>query len=368
MVEEGPPNPPFIKGLKLAFLFYREAIKPLLDQHFPDLAHSAGRLDQGSEVLGFDTPRSTDHHWGPRVQLFLSHQDFNTYHDDVDEMLRQELPYEIHGYPTHFSPQDIDGGCMMPVSDGPVNHAVMLQTVESFFQSYVNISPDQEIRVIDWLTMPEQCLSTISSGTVFYDGLGTVEAVRARLRYYPWELWLYLLASQWRRISQEEAFVGRTAHVADEIGSRIIAARLVRDIMKLCFLMERTYAPYIKWFGTSFKQLPCAPEVEPVLRRITSAESYYVREAALSEAYTIVARMHNALQITGPMQEEVSKFHDRPYVVIQADEFSEAIRDCITSDEVKALPPHIGAIDQLIDSTDLLTNINHCKHIESLYG
>lgn len=368
MSEDGHPNPLFIKGLKLAALYYREAIRPLLDQHFPGLAHSAGRLDQGSEVLGFDTPRSRDHHWGPRVPLFLSHQNFNTHRNYVDEMLRQELPYEIHGYATNFSPQHLDGGWMIPVSDGPVNHAVMLQTVESFFLTYVNISPDQEIRAIDWLTMPEQCLRTISSGTVFYDGLGTVEAVRARLRYYPRELWLYLLASQWRRISQEEAFVGRTGHVEDEVGSRIVAASLVRDIMKLCFLMERTYAPYIKWFGTGFNQLRCAPELEPVFRRITSAESWEVREEALSGAYTIVARMHNALQITRPMQTGVTKFHGRPYVVIQADEFSEAIRESITSDEVKALPPHIGAIDQFIDSTDLLTNTIHFKHIESLYG
>ncbi len=82
----------------------------------------------------------------------------------------------------------------------------------------------------------------------------------------------------------------------------------------------------------------------------------------------VVHMLFGWIQITRPMQTGVTKFHGRPYVVIQADEFSEAIRESITSDEVKALPPHIGAIDQFIDSTDLLTNTIHFKHIESLYG
>ena len=67
--------PPFIKGLKLSELFFNEAVQPILSTHFPQLELSAGRLDFGSEVLGFDTPMSRDHHWGPRVMLFLRKED-----------------------------------------------------------------------------------------------------------------------------------------------------------------------------------------------------------------------------------------------------------------------------------------------------
>ena len=42
---------PFIKGLELSALFYREAVRPILDEHYPGLAHSAARLDFGSDVL-----------------------------------------------------------------------------------------------------------------------------------------------------------------------------------------------------------------------------------------------------------------------------------------------------------------------------
>ena len=61
----------FIPGLQLSELFYNEVIKGLIDKKFPNLKYSSALIGHGSEVLGFDTPRSTDHHWGPRVMIFL---------------------------------------------------------------------------------------------------------------------------------------------------------------------------------------------------------------------------------------------------------------------------------------------------------
>ena len=58
---------------------------------------------------------------------------------------------------------------------------------------------------------------------------------RAQLAYYPEQVWFYLLASAWKRIAQEEPFVGRCGEAGDEMGSRIITARLMRDLMRLCF-------------------------------------------------------------------------------------------------------------------------------------
>ena len=60
----------FIPGLTLCGDFYREAVRPLLDDAFPGLAHSAALIGSGSEVLGFDDEMSSDHHWG-RVSSFL---------------------------------------------------------------------------------------------------------------------------------------------------------------------------------------------------------------------------------------------------------------------------------------------------------
>ena len=61
----------FIPGLRLAGDFYAEVVRPLLEEEFPALRYAAALLGPGSEVLGFDTRRSADHDWGPRLQVFL---------------------------------------------------------------------------------------------------------------------------------------------------------------------------------------------------------------------------------------------------------------------------------------------------------
>ncbi|MBE0696423.1 MAG: hypothetical protein IH586_05820, partial [Anaerolineaceae bacterium] len=80
--------PDFIPGLALSEAYYWEAVRPILDTHFPDLAHTAALIGFSSEVLGFDTLTSRDHFWGPRLWLFLNPQDFLTKKDAVNQALR----------------------------------------------------------------------------------------------------------------------------------------------------------------------------------------------------------------------------------------------------------------------------------------
>jgi hypothetical protein len=58
----------FVPGLELARTFYDEVLSGIIGP----IPHSAALLGEGSEVLGFDTPRSTDHAWGPRAQIFVA--------------------------------------------------------------------------------------------------------------------------------------------------------------------------------------------------------------------------------------------------------------------------------------------------------
>jgi hypothetical protein len=50
----------FVPGVELARAFYQEVVAPRLG----GVRHSAARLGPGSDVLGYDTARSTDHDWG----------------------------------------------------------------------------------------------------------------------------------------------------------------------------------------------------------------------------------------------------------------------------------------------------------------
>lgn len=76
-------QPSFVPGLILAEGFFHEEVEPILRSHYPDLRYSAALIGIGSEVLEFDTEMSTDHHWGPRVMLFLSPDDFKYKRDGI---------------------------------------------------------------------------------------------------------------------------------------------------------------------------------------------------------------------------------------------------------------------------------------------
>jgi hypothetical protein len=356
---------PFIPGLELCGFFYQEAVRPILERRFAGLEYSAARIGAGSDVLGFDTPQSMDHDWGPRVKLFLRPEDYEAYREAIDRALRQELPGEIRGYPTNFGYHEDRTTVMAAATSGPINHLVTIHTVQGFCQQVLGFDPAGDMRAADWLSVSENHLLMLTAGRVYHDGLGELEPIRAKLRYYPHDVWLYLLAAQWRRIDQEEPFMGRCGQVGDGQGSALIAARLVRDVMRLCFLMERRYAPYIKWFGTAFARLDCAADLMPTFTGVLQGKSWQERQTHLTVAYEHVARMHNALGITDPMPTEVSHFWNRPFLVIHADRFVDAILAQIKDKEVLALPEHLGSLDQFVDSTDA---VNHFRRFRPVFG
>lgn len=359
--------PDFIPGLKLNELFYAEAVRPLLNRHFPRLNHSAVRLGSGSEVLGYDDATSTDHDWGPHLQLFLDPADFDRHHDAIHEMLRQQLPLTFRGYSTHFGATDAEGTRLLADRvEGPVDHRVELWTVAGFCEDYLGWDATRPFPQSRWLTTPQQLLLGITAGQVYHDGLGTLAPVRQTLAYFPDDIWRYLLLCQWSRIGQEEHFVGRTGAVDDETGSALLAARLVHDIMMLWFLYARRYAPYPKWFGTAFARLDGTEAIQPVLQAALHAANWRERETHLCRAYELTATRHNQTKITPPLGEMVSYFYERPFRVIHADRFVSAIRATITNPAIRALPA-IGSIDQFSDNTDLRENRGLQERLAVLY-
>jgi hypothetical protein len=358
----------FVSGLELSRRFYFEAVRPILSRRFPRLRYSAGLLGWGSEVLGFDTPISRDHHWGPRVLIFLGDKKVDELKDEIESALSSELPYEFMGYSTSFGDAE-PNGVRHPVKrkSGKVSHMIQVFSIRSFFQARLGVDPYKKISAARWLTFPQQRLLELTSGEVFYDSLGELEKVREKFRYYPRDVWLYILAAQWKKFSQHEAFVGRAGEVGDELGSRLIASEIVNEIIGLCFLMERRYMPYSKWLGRAFGKLAISRKIAPILSEVLSADNWRSRETRLSKAYSVIAAAHNKLGVTKPLPTRTSNYFSRPYKVIHADVFSEEILKAITSSAVKRLRPNIGSVDQFASSTDLLSDMSLCRELEYIY-
>ena len=365
------PLPTFIPGIELCGAFYWEAVAPVLEAEFAGVEYSAALIGSGSEVLGFDTEMSADHHWGPRLMLFLRPAACARWAEPVRERLCHRLPHVFRGYPTNFGhPNPADNGVQLlqATESGPVNHRVEVLTIRGFVQDALDFDIESTIEPADWLTFPQQRLRTLAAGAVYHDGVG-LDEIRARFRYYPHDVWLYVLAAGWARIAQEEHLMGRAGLVGDELGSALIGSRLVRDTMRLCFLMARQYIPYPKWFGTAFARLSCAGDLTPMLRAAHHAETWQERERHLSAAYEHLAGMHNALGITAPLPAQTSGFWGRPFQVIHGGRFADALLSRIQDPAVKRIAsrPLIGSVDLFSDSTDLLSGPAWREPLRVLY-
>jgi hypothetical protein len=331
-----------IPGLQLAGEFYTQVVAPLLAGRFGRLRYAAALVGPGSEVAGFDTGRSTDHDWGPRLQIFLD-EDSRRHSATVEAMLASHLPASFGGYPVAF-PVTSDLG-------GAARHRVQVVALAGWLAGQIGFDPRQQITLLDWLSVPAQRLAEVTTGAVFHDEPGELTRARARLAWYPDDVWRYLLACQWQRIGQEEAFPGRCAEVADELGSAVVTARLARELMRLCLLMHRRYPPYSKWLGTAFARLPGGTELAALLAAALSAGDWPAREAPLCRACETAAALHNELGLTAPLDPRTRGFYGRPYRVIGAQRFATALRESITDPRIRRLPL-TGSADQFTDSTD----------------
>jgi hypothetical protein len=344
----------FLPGIELARLYYAEAVRPLLDDSVPPLPHAAALIGPGSEVLGFDTPRSTDHDWGPRCQLFLAGDADPGLPGEIAGLLARRLPARFRGYPTVF-----------PASKAPAgatpSHWVEVAPLGDWCTTKLGFDPRAGLGLHDWLATPTQLLAEVTGGAVFHDGLaaqpgGGIAAARLALAWYPDDLWRYVLACQWQRIDQEEPFAGRCAEARDDLGSALVAARLSRDLARLTLLMQRVYPPYSKWLGTALARTPAGARLVPLLTRAATAGSWRDREDGLCACYQAAAELHNDLGLTGQVDPAVRpSFYDRPYRVLGAARFARALLEAISDERIRALPL-TGAVDQLIDSTDALTD------------
>ncbi|MFY1694036.1 DUF4037 domain-containing protein [Solwaraspora sp. WMMA2101] len=356
----------FLPGLELSRRFHHDVVEPVLTTRFPGLSYAAARVDNGSELFGFDTVRSRDHDWGPRLQILL-HDAGPDLVDRVRDEVGAALPETYLGFPTRFTP-DASRSLGVPTLNG-TRHGVTVTRIGDWCRRALGFDPLSGVALLDWLAVPTQRLAEFTGGDVFHDGLpvgpsapggdrggGGLCARRDRLAWYPDDVWRYVLAAGWSRVAGEEPFVGRCGEVGDEIGGAVVAARLIRDLMRLALLVGQRYPPYGKWLGTAFARLPDVDGLAGVLSVAATTDSWQVRTGQLCRAYELLAARTNALGLADPVEPTVRPFHDRPFLVLDAGRFVRALRAAIGDARLRALPA-LGGVDQFVDHTGLLTDV-----------
>lgn len=331
-----------MSGTELARAYWADVVRPILDRELPDVPRAAGRLGAGSDVLGLDDDTSRDHDWGLRLTLLVPADRVA----EADRVLAAALPESYQGWPTAF-----------PVTwDPAVRHRVEVAAPVELVRERtgLDLADATGPGVTDWLSLTGQSVLEVTAGPLFEDTDGEITALRERLTWYPRDVWLHVLAADWMRIEQELPFVGRTGQRGDDLGSRLIAARLATALARLGFLLERRWPPYPKWAGTLFGRLPVAASTTGHLADALAAATWQERDAALRAACEVLHERQRAVGLPtadGPACED---FFDRPFAGLRGD-VAGTLRAAVVDPEVRTLP-HRGGIEQWVDDVGTLTD------------
>jgi hypothetical protein len=324
-----------LHGAGLAEAFHRDVVAGLIQRTAPGLRYAAARLGSGSDVLGFDDPTSRDHDWGCRLTVLVDEADAEAV-GFLEPVLEHELPRSFAGYPVRFA----------TTWDPAVTHKVHLATVYGFAAGRLGVDPRNGLSQLEWLSLTGHSVLETVGGPVFHDETVELARLRGLLRWYPESLEPYLLAAGWQRLAQTMPFVGRTADTGQERQSVLLSGQLVRDLMRLAFLMERQWAPYSKWFEAGFARLSLARPLSEPLDRAATAKAWREREDGLVAAVEVLAQAQRERGLPTP-DRAVVPFWDRPYQTVSED-LVNMLGDWSTG------MPLVGSIEQWVDNDDIL--------------
>lgn len=329
------------RGIEVARRYYDEVVGALLSRRWPGLRHAAARLGTGSEVLGLDDEMSRDHDWGLRLTLLVPPDLV----DDVSSCLEASLPATHAGLPTRFA----------TTSDPVVRHRVEVASVEGFVHSRLGVDACGGLDVVDWLSLTGQSVLEVTAGPVFVDSDGTLTRVRDALTWYPDQVWRYVVATDWVRLGEDLPLMGRAGQRGDDLGSRLLAARVVSTMTHLSFVLARRWPPYPKWTGTMLARLPGADELVPALAAVLAAPEWQSRQRAVQDALVLLERAQGAAGLPVPAAGVAEPFFDRPFLAVRG-EVAELLLGGITDPQVRRLPVGVGSVEQWADNVKVLTN------------
>lgn len=161
----------FIPGATLARRLFEEAVRPLMAEHMPGVPYAAGLVGPGSDVLGYDTARSMDHDWGPRLVIVLSSDDLPAWGDRLGDVFREHLPSTIAGFPTRYGQFADDPGITYMAVDG-ATHRIRIMSHADLLRGLLGIDDASEIDAEFWLTVTGQQILEMTAGPVFHRRCG----------------------------------------------------------------------------------------------------------------------------------------------------------------------------------------------------
>lgn len=262
-----------INALELGRAFFEEVVKPVLARLCPELLAQAacGRFGLGSECLGLDDSISRDHHWGPRVDILFPEEVIRGAAHDGLKKVSQHFPADFRGF--RLAAGHVGGAGLAPEGlDHFMWRAIGRTTVPGTLAA--------------WLDIPEEDITHVINGEVWYDGPGKFTSIREFFgNYYPDDVWKRRIAHWCRYASGMGLYHIRRAVLRENLPFAFIAlGRVIQRTLELAFLLNRTYFPYDKWLYPLFQRLPeLASQMDPWIQETVQSTTSWDRRIELIE-------------------------------------------------------------------------------------
>ena len=252
-----------MKGLELSRKFYEEYGKPMLSEQFPEIEHliAVGLVGSGSDCYGYDDDISQDHDFEPGFCLFVPDEslvDEKTFFNL--ERAYSKLPKEFNGYKRSL---------VKPV--GGSRNGVF--RIKDFYTKKIG-SPNGELTMEQWFSLPDYALAEAVNGEVFEDKLGEFTKIRSKLMNMPEDILLKKLAGNLLIMAQSGQYnYPRILNRGETAAAQLALFEFSNAAMKVCFLLNKKYMPYYKWQFRALRDLPDGEFIADSLEFLISTDN-----------------------------------------------------------------------------------------------
>ena len=241
-----------MKGLELAEKYYKEYGEPMLKEQFPDVLSqiAVGLIGSGSECFGYDDEISEDHDFEPGFTIFIPSEPFM----DSKTAFRLERAYAK-------LPKEFLGFKRPPVNPvGGNRHGVV--RLDEFLTEKLGNSLG-ELSTADWLRLPENTILEVTNGRIFYDGSGTLTAIREGLSHMPEAVRRKKIAGHLLTMAQAGQYnYYRLIKRGEEGAAQLALYEFVKSAVQVIYSLNHALMPYYKWAFKGMRELSILPVPE----------------------------------------------------------------------------------------------------------
>ncbi len=270
-------------GLQLAQSFYEQAFLPIFSKYAPECLDkmAVGLVGEGSDCFGFDDTVSQDHDFGPGLCIWLTHEDYETYGEQLSE-LYQILPQEFNGYQRHIVIE---------------NGRVGVFDMDRFFARFTGYSKAEDIADIQsLLSIPDEALATVTNGAVFADPAGEFSARRTNFyQICPEEYWQVKIANSLLQLGQYGQYnYARSMKRGDYVTAQVALYKYIEELYRLVHYVNHVFPPYYKWLKKSSARFECLgvlSSLTEALADYADQRSVWKENSAEAESQDVVCRI-----------------------------------------------------------------------------